>query len=142
VPTQYATPQHLWHWEANIDGGVEVIREKEDEVNNARNQHREVIDRWNRDHRDDPVSDSLTIIAGENRDSRVLTITEGNTIFTVTPTGNQRDIYDARLIKLFNGGNPYYQINGDGILTKPRREINRTNQSNQNYVHDVCSRTD
>jgi hypothetical protein len=142
TPIQYATSQHLWNWKANIDGGVEVIREKEGYIEDARTMHSNVINKWNAKYPDNTVSDSLKIIAGEGENTWVLTITEGNETFSVNPTGTQRNIYDARLIKLFNGGSPYYQVNGDGILTKPRREINRTNLSNQNYVHAVCNRPD
>jgi hypothetical protein len=140
TPTQYATSQHLWNWKANIDGGVEVIREKEGLVEDARIDHNKMINEWNRDNKNNIVSDSLTIIEGENAGSTVLTITEGNEVFAVSPSGNQRDIYDARWIKLFNGGRPYYQVNRKDANSKPRREINRTNLSNQNYVHEVCSR--
>ena len=75
-----------------------------------------------------------------NRGSTLLTITEGNEVFAVSPSGNQRDIYDARWIKLFNGGSPYYQVNRIDANSRPRREINRTNNANKNYVQDVCNK--
>jgi hypothetical protein len=139
---QQATAQHLWNWKANIDGGVEVIREKEQWINTARNEHTAIINRWNDRNSDNPVSDSLTIIAGENKNSTILTITEGQETFAVNPSGNQRNIYDALWIKLFNGSSPYYQVNRIDANSKPRREINRSNNANKNYVHDVCSKTD
>jgi hypothetical protein len=63
---QHATSQHLWNWKTNIDGGVEVIREKATIVNNLRQEHDRIINRWNRENQNDPVSDSLYIKAGEN----------------------------------------------------------------------------
>ncbi|MDR3183939.1 MAG: hypothetical protein LBT49_00825 [Prevotellaceae bacterium] len=140
-PIKHATSQHLWSWKANIDGGVEVIREKEEYVEEAKKDHKKVIDNWNKWNAKDPVSDNLTIIKGENAGSTALTITEGNETFAVNPSGNQRNIYDARWIKLFNGGPPYYQVNKKDAKSKPCREINRTNSLNKNYVRDVCSRS-
>jgi hypothetical protein len=142
---QHATSQHLWNWKTNIDAGVEVIREKATIVNHYRNEHNEIINGWNRGHQDDPVSDSLFIEAGENAETTVLTITEGNETFAVNPTGNQRDIYDALWIKLFNGG-IYYRIiestDDEGNPIKPYRVINRINNLNRNYVRTVCNQPD
>jgi hypothetical protein len=121
---------------------VEVIREKEGYVEEAIEDHKDMIDDWNQWNADDPVIDSLTIMEGEDVDSTVLTITEGNETFAVSPSGNQRNIYDARWIKLFNGGRPYYQVNRKDAKSKPRREIYRINAANTNYVHEVCSRAD
>jgi hypothetical protein len=141
-PKRYATAQQLWSWKANIDGGVEVLEEKKIEVDNAKTIHASTIKKWNDKNPDNPVSDSLTIIAGENKDSTVLVITEGKETFAVNPTGSQRNIYDARWIKLFNGGSPYYQVNRQNSKSKPRREINRidNNKDKKNYVHAVCDK--
>ncbi|WP_163628759.1 fibronectin type III domain-containing protein [Paludibacter sp. 221] len=138
---QYATAQHLWNWKANIDGGIEVIKEKKELVDKAKENHIRVIEDWNSANPDNLVSDTLKIIAGEGSGTYVLTITEGSETFSVSPTINERDIYDARWIKLFNGGSPYYQVNG-GVGTKPRRELNRSNNVNKNYVKDVCGRAE
>jgi hypothetical protein len=145
VPTQYATPQHLWHWEANIDGGVEVIREKEDEVERIRENQNNIINQWNQKNLDDTVSDSLEIIAGDGIGTKILTITEGQETFAVTPTSNQRQIYDAMWIKRFNGGNNYHQILMPNDVPeekrKPYRAINRIGNG-QNYVEAVCNLND
>jgi hypothetical protein len=143
-PNHHAYSQHLWNWKANIDGGVEVIREKERLVSDVRRISDGIIERWNDMNPDNPVSDSLLIIAGENEGIRVLTITEGNETFSVIPTVNQRDVYDARWIKLFNGpANPYYQVieptGTNGVRLKPYRAIHRTNNLSRNYVQDVCN---
>jgi hypothetical protein len=146
APRRYATSKHLWNWQANIDGGVEVIREKEGLVNSYRDNYNRIINSWNRVNQDDLISDSLNIVAGEGVGTRVLTITEGNEIFVVTPTGNQHDIYDALWIKLFNGGERYYRVIEPSpineILQKPVRIINRINTLNRNYVHNVCGQQD
>jgi hypothetical protein len=145
TPTQYATPQHLWNWKANIDGGVDVIREKEAEVEKIRENQNNIIKQWNQKNLDDTVSDSLDIIAGDGMGTKVLTITEGQETFAVTPTSNQRNIYDAMWIKKFNGGNNYHQIlmpnNVPEEERKPYRAINRIGNG-QNYVEAVCNRND
>ena len=33
---KYATKQHLWHWKENVEGGVEVIKEKKENVDKAK----------------------------------------------------------------------------------------------------------
>jgi hypothetical protein len=137
---QYATSQHLWNWKENIEGGVEVIREKKAAVDKAKANNDELIKKWNEDNPSDPVSDSLYIIEGETVVAKALTVTEGNITFAVTPTGAQKDIYDARWIRSFNGG-VYYKVTGGGKI-KPRRVVNRTNSAGKNYVKDVCSKPD
>jgi hypothetical protein len=141
TPVRYASSQQLWDWQANLDGGQEVLTEKLDIVNNQRAQHNVMITNWNRWNSDNPVSDSLQIEAGANRGTIVLSITEGTETFAVNPTGAQRDIYDASWIKKYNGGTFYHQIirNSDD---KPYRVIYRTNSVNRNYVEEVCNRND
>jgi hypothetical protein len=145
TPKQYASSQHLWNWKENVDGGVEVIREKERSVNRIRNDQNDIINRWNNRYPDDLVSDSLEVIAGDNVGSKVLTITEGRETFAVNPTDNQRDIYNAMWIKLFNGGNNYHQVLiPEGVpedKKKPYRVINRI-ANGQNYVNNVCRQSD
>jgi hypothetical protein len=141
---QYATEQHLWSWKANIDGGVEVIKEKEADVKKAKAKNDKTIREWNDNYPTKKVSDSLYIEKGTGAGTTVLTITEGNTTtFAVNPIGTQKDVYDARWIKSFNSGKAalYYQVVG-GSDAKPRRVVNRTNNVNKNYVDDVCRQPD
>jgi hypothetical protein len=141
-PKQYASSQHLWNWKENIDGGVEVIKEKKGFVDADRITNNKIIDNWNKYNVNDPVSDSLYIAEGEGKGTTVLTITEGNVTFAVSPTGTQKDIYDARWIKLFNGGGYYYYVTGGGTKGKPVRYVNRTNSGGKNYVDNVCGKSD
>jgi hypothetical protein len=144
---KYAEPQHLWNWNANIDGGVEVIEEKKGYVRESRVTYEKIVSEWNHRNPNNRVSDSLKITGGDNMDTWVLTITEGKETFAANPTGKQRNIYDALWIKLFNGGPLYYRVVQDDTESKPRREIHRSNKKNtskdyKNYVHDVCNRDD
>ncbi|MDR1225477.1 MAG: hypothetical protein LBK47_01080 [Prevotellaceae bacterium] len=142
---KYATKQHLWNWKANIDGGVEVIKEKKAAVDKFKRGYEEIIVKWNKYNSSDKVSDSLNIEAGTGAGTTVLTITEGNnTIFAVNPTtGTQKDVYEAMWIKMFNSGtsNLYYKVTGSGSI-KPKRVVNRTNSNSKNYVDDVCRQAD
>jgi hypothetical protein len=141
--TKHATEQHLWNWKENIDGGVEVIKEKKAVVDKAKARHAEMIEKWNKKNSTNQVSDSLEIIAGDNIGSVIYTITEGKETFAVSPANSsQRNIYDALWIKLFNGGKNYYQVNQKDTKSKPVRQINRTNSLNKNYVYEVCNRND
>jgi hypothetical protein len=139
-----ATEQHLWSWKENIKGGVEVIEEKKAAVNRARKKNDEIIANWNKDNSHNKVSDSMYIKKGKDANSTVLTIKEGNIIFAVNPTGAQKDVYDARWIKMFNSGNAdlYYQVLQKDEKTKPTRVVNRSNAANKNYVDEVCAEPD
>jgi hypothetical protein len=135
-------------WKANVDGGVEVIKAKKKEVEDIKVTHKRTIDKWNEKYPNDKVSDSLKIIAGKGEGTWVLTMEEGNEVFAVTPSDRQRNIYDARWIKLYHGGNPYYQVNQEDKNTKPRREVHRVYKytdkngklKEEYYVEKVCSK--
>ncbi|MDR0348601.1 MAG: hypothetical protein LBH90_03800, partial [Tannerella sp.] len=142
---QSPTSQQLWNWQANLDGGQEVLAEKLAIVNRQRAKHDAMILLWNSEHMDNPVSDSLLIESGENTGTTVAVITEGSNgrteTFAVNPTGNQRSIYDATWIKLYNGGNLYHQMLLD-TDKKPYRVIYRTisETNNSNYVGELCGK--
>jgi hypothetical protein len=146
---QHATPQHLWNWQVNIDAGVEILREKQNAVNRIRTEQSSIVSDWNEDYPDNPVSDSLYIEVGEGMGTTVLSVTEGTESFSVipTPTNNrQHDIYDAVLIKLYNGSLPerYYHkiVTPEDGVSKPYRVINKLNSLGNNYVNNICNRPD
>ena len=140
---RHATPQQIWNWKANIDGGVEVIESKRPEVNNARTADEEKIRRWNDANPDNKVSDNLHI---GDEDTGKSTIQEGSVTFSANPTGTQKNIYDAVWIKMFNGGEGaahiYYKVSPDTPTSKPKRRINRTDSSGRDYVGAVCGQGD
>lgn len=143
---QEASPQQLWDWQANLDGGQEVLQEKLDIVDRQQAEHDEMITRWRRDNDNDTVSDNLEIIRGEGIGTTVATITEGASgrteTFAVNPTGTQRSIHDATLIKLYNGGRRYHQM----LIrnSKPYRVLDRavSPTNNRNYVGELCGKRD
>jgi hypothetical protein len=139
-PSHYAYAQQLWDWKANIEGGIEVLREKEQWVSNKKNDHKRIIDAWNKINPDNPVSDSLKIVSGPGIGTWVLTINEGGETFAVDPTTSQRNIYDALFIRYFNGGT-YYDVVQNGTA-RPYRTISRYNKLNSNYVELVCGKKD
>jgi hypothetical protein len=136
-----ATAQHLWDWNKNIEGGVEVIKEKQKQKEKLKKKEKQIIDDWNDDHQDNMVYDSLLVLGNS---TKVLIIEEGannhTETFAVSPIGNQRDIYDAVWIKMFNGGANYHQIvtptNVPNEQKKPYRVISREG----GYVGNVCNR--
>ncbi len=134
-----------WNWKENLKGGLEVLQEKIGALNKIKAGHKETLDNWYKKKPDDIVPDDLKIIAGEGENQVVPSIKEGNETFAVTPKAGEHDIYDAVLIKIFNGGNNYYQIiqtkDKNGVKQKPYRAINRTNDLNRNYVNDVCKQS-
>ena len=134
-----------WNWKENLKGGLEVLREKIGTLNQIKAGHKETLQKWYDLNPDDIVPDDLKIIAGEGENQVVPSIKEGNETFAVTPKAGEHDIYDAVLIKLFNGGNYYYQIiepkEQNGVKQKPYRVINRTNPKSKNYVEDVCKQS-
>jgi hypothetical protein len=149
TPVRHATAQHLWNWQENIEGGIEVLREKETVMHNIRDAQNEIIINWNEDYPDNPVSDSLYIEAGEGIGTTVLSVIEGPESFSVTPApanNHQHDIYDAVLIKLYNGSLPerYYHkiMTPEDGTSKPYRVINKLNNFGINYVNNICNRPD
>jgi hypothetical protein len=141
---KFATEQHLWHWKANVEGGLEVIKEKKAAVDKAKKTNDGMIGNWDKDNSNNKVSDSMYIEKGTGAGATVLTITEGDITFAVTPTGSQKNVYDAGWIKSFNSGgaNPYYKVVQKDKKIKPSRVVNRTNAAGKNYVDEVCRKPD
>ncbi|MCK9562715.1 MAG: hypothetical protein M0R02_08350 [Bacteroidales bacterium] len=141
-----ATSNQIWNWKANIDRGVQLLRE--DKINWAErriNGYLTTIQNWNAANPDNLVNDSIYIERGDNAGSTVLTIQEGNTdnneTFAINPNNTQRSIKHATALKYYNGG-AYCTLRRKAITNKPYWTINRLNNINPpfNYVERVSSR--
>lgn len=141
-----ANPNQIWNWKANIDRGVQFLRDdKIDWAERRINGYLTTIQNWNAANPDNPVNDSIKIERGDNAGSTVLTVPEGNTTINETiainPTGTQRRIQDALTLKYYNGGS-YCTLRLKQITNKPYWTIDRLNNLNPpfNYVERVCGR--
>ncbi|MHC1702733.1 MAG: fibronectin type III domain-containing protein [Tenuifilaceae bacterium] len=141
-----ANPNQLWNWKANIDRGVQFLRD--DKIQWAENRisgYLTTIQKWNEKNPDNIVNDSINIERGDNTGSSVLNIQEGNTTnnetIAINPTGTQRSIQHATALKYYNGG-AYCTLRRKAITNKPYWTINRLNNLTPpfNYVERVCSR--
>ncbi len=141
-----ATPNQLWNWKANIDRGVQLLRDdKMDWAERRINKYLEIIQKWDAKWPDNPVNDSINIYRGDNVGTTVLTIQEGNTTnnetFAINPTGTQRSIQHATVLKYYNGGS-YCTLRYKTGTNKPYWTIDRLNNLNPpfNYVERVCGK--
>ncbi len=148
-PGVYPTANQVWNWKANVDRGVQFVRnEKKNWATNRMGRYRRVegpIYSWNEDHPDDEVNDSIFIESGEGAGTKVLTIQEGSTTinetFAISPVGTQKSIIDAITLRAYNGGAYCSLFVPSGISgQKPYWIVNRVNSQSPpfNYVSRIC----